>query len=318
VFNINLRVAFVAAVLAMPFFGTAKDYPSKPIRIVSSEPGSTNDFVARLIARGLTGSLKEQVIVDNRAILAGEIVARAAPDGYTLLSYGTPLWLAPLLRDNVPWDTLKDFAPITWTTASPNILVVHASVPAKSVRELIAIAKARPGELNYASSSTGSAAHLAAELFKEMAGVNMMRIPYKGTGSALNELIGGQVQIMFAGPSAVGAHVKSGRLRALAITSAQPSPLEPDLPTVSASGLPGYESSLILGILAPAKTPPSLVNRLNKEIAAILNRPDIKERIFNTGTEIVASSPQQFVEKIKSETNKWGRVIKNAGIREEN
>ena len=305
----------VAAIAAAPALG--QPFPHKPIRIVSSEPGSSNDYFARLIAQGLTVSLAEQVIVDNRAIMAGDIVAKAQPDGYTLLSYGTPLWLAPLLRNNVPWDPIRDFAPISWTTSSPNVLVVHPGVTAKSVQELLALARARPGELNYASSSAGSAAHLAAELFKAMAGVKIVRVPYKGTGSALNGLIGGEVQMMFAGTSAIAPHVKSGRLKALAITSAQRSTLLPDLPTVAASGLPGYESSLILGMLAPAKTPPAIINRLNQEIAKILGRPDIKEKLFNTGTEIVASSPAEFSAKIKSEMAVWGKVIKDAGIREE-
>jgi tripartite-type tricarboxylate transporter receptor subunit TctC len=312
-----IRVIVLSIAVLAPAAVFGQTYPHKPVRIVSSEPGSSNDYFARLIAQGLTASLGQQVIVDNRAIMAGEIVARAVPDGHTLLSYGTPLWLAPLLRDNVPWDPIRDFAPISWTTSSPNILVIHPNVSAKSPQEIIALAKAKPGALNYASSSAGSAAHLAAELFKAMAGINIVRVAYKGTGSALNAVIGGEVQMMFAGTSAVAPHVKSGRLRALAITSAQRSTLVPDLPTVAASGLPGYESSLILGMQAPAKTPAAIINRLHQEIVRILNRPDVKEKLFNTGTEVVASTPAEFSAKIKSEMSVWGKVIKDAGIREE-
>ena len=314
--TIARSICLIISVL-IPVSVSGQPFPNRPVRIVSSEPGSSNDFFARLIAQGLTASLGQQVIVDNRAIMAGDIVAKAVPDGHTLLSYGTPLWLAPLLRDNVPWDPLRDFAPISWTTSSPNILCVHPSVTAKSPQELIALAKAKPGALNYASSSAGSAAHLAAELFKAMAGVNIVRVGYKGTGSALNAVIGGEVQMMFAGTSAVALHVKSGRLRALAITSAQRSTLVPDLPTVAASGLPGYESSLILGMQAPAKTPVAIITRLHREIVQILNRPDVKEKLFNTGTEVVASTPAEFSAKIKSEMAIWGKVIKDAGIREE-
>ena len=310
-------ICFVIAVLAAaPVF--CQTYPNKPVRIVCSPPGSSNDYFARIIAQGLTSSLGQQVIVDNRVgTVAIDIVAKAAPDGHTLLSYGTPLWILPLLRDHVPWDLIRDFSPISWTTSSPNILVVNPAVPAKSVQELIALARARPGELNYASSLAGSAAHLAGELFKAMAGVNIVRVPYKGMGPALTGLIGSEGHLMFAGTSAVSPHVKAGRLRALAITSAQRSALAPELPTVAAAGLPGYESSLILGILAPAKTAPAIINRLNQEIAQVLGRPDVKERLFNTGTEVVASSPAEFSAKIKSEMKVWEKIIKDAGIREE-
>ncbi|MGZ9065144.1 MAG: Bug family tripartite tricarboxylate transporter substrate binding protein [Burkholderiales bacterium] len=306
----------IAVLASAPAF--CQTYPQRPVRILSSLPGSSNDYFARIIAQELTASLGRQVIVDNRVgALAIDIVAKAAPDGHTLLSYGTPLWMLPLLREKVSWDYARDFSPISWTTNSPNILVVNSTVPAKSVKELLALARSKPGEINYASSLAGSAAHLAGELFKAMAGVDMVRVPYKGMGPAVNGLIGNEVHMMFAGTPVVASHVQAGRLRALAITSAQRSALAPDLPTVAASGLPGYESSLILGMFAPAGTDPAIINRLNQEIVKILGRPDIKERVLKTGTEVVASSPAQFSAKIKSEIAVWEKVIRNTGIREE-
>ena len=295
----------------------AQPYPNKPVRIVTTEPGSGNDLVARLIVPWLSASLGQPVVVDNRGILAGEIVAKATPDAYTLLSYGSPLWLAPFMRERVPYDPVKDFAPITLAASSPNVLIVHPSLPVNSVRELIAAARARPGELNYSSSSTGATPHLAAELFKAMAGVNIVRVPYKGSGAALTALIGGQVHVMFPNAGAVTPYLKSGRLRALAVTTNEPSALVPGLPTLAASGLPGYESVSPFGIFAPAGTPPALVHRLNQEIVGALRKPEVIERLFNTGTESVASSPEQLAATIKSEMAKWGKVIRDAGIREE-
>jgi tripartite-type tricarboxylate transporter receptor subunit TctC len=318
-----LRPRFVAWMFlaGMMVLGTrmvsGQNYPSKPIRIVTAAPGSGNDFAARLMAPGLTGSLGQQVIVDNRGIIAIETVAKAPPDGYTLLFYGTVLWLAPFLRDNVSYDPILDFSPVTWVTNSPNILVVHPSLPVKSVEALIALAKARPGELNYGSGSAGSTSHLAAELFKAMAGVNIVRIPYKGAAPALNDVIAGQVHLIFPSASSVMPYVKSGRLRALAVASAEPSALAPNLPTVAASGLPGYESASILGMFAPAGTPATIINRLNQEIERALNRTEVKQKLFNAGAEVVASSPERLAATVKSEMARLGKVIRDAGIRGE-
>ncbi|MBI3939178.1 MAG: tripartite tricarboxylate transporter substrate binding protein [Betaproteobacteria bacterium] len=293
-------------------------YPNKPIRIVAPEAGGGGDFAARLIALGLSGSLGQQVIVENRGgasgIIAGRTVAKAPPDGYTLLFYGSIFWIGALLQD-VPYDPVADFSPITLATSSPNILVVHPSLPVNSVKELIALAKARPGELNYAS-TTGSTPHLAAELFKAMAGVNIVRIPYKGAGPALNDLIGGQVQLMFPVAAAVTPHVKSGRLRALAVTSVEPSELVRGLPTVAAT-VPGYESVQMTAMFAPAKTPATIINRLNQEIVQVLNRADVKEKFFNAGAKVVGGSPEQLMATMKSEMARLGKVIKDAGIRAE-
>ena len=254
----------------------AQNYPNKTIRIVTSEPGGGSDLTARLLAQGIAGGLGQNVIVENRpSNILGGIVAKALADGYTLLSGGSFL-IGPLL-EKTSYDPVRDFSPITLTATAPNVLVVHPSLPVKSVQELIALAKARPGQLNYASTGAGGISHLAAELFKSMAGVNIVRIPYKGTGQAANDLLAGQVQLMFLAIGTAEPYVKSGKLKALAVTSAKPSALAPGLPTVAASGLPGYEAGIIFGLYAPAKTPLPIVNRLNREAVQVLNRTEVKE-----------------------------------------
>jgi len=291
-----------------------QDFPTKPIRIVTSTPGGGSDFASRIIAQGISGPLGQQVIVDNRSgVIGQEMAARAAPDGYTLIVDGAALWLGPLVQ-TLPYE-LKDFAPVTMISRVPNILVVHPSVPVKSVKELIALAKARPGELNYASGNPGSSAQLSAELFKSMAGVNIVMVPYKGTGPALNALISGEVQLTFATSVSVASQLKSGRLRAIAVTSAKPSALVPGMPTVAAAGLPGYDTGSATGMFAPAKTPTAIVNRINQEAVRVLTRPDVKERFFNNASEIVANSPEEFAETIRTEVAKMAKVIKDAGIR---
>jgi tripartite-type tricarboxylate transporter receptor subunit TctC len=297
---------------------SAQPYPNKPVRILTSDPGGGSDFSARLVAQGMSPTLGQQVIVDNRAGggIAGETVSKAPPDGYTLLYYASSLWLLPLMRMDVPYD-MKDFAPISWTVKTPAVLVVHPSLPVKSVKELVALAKARPGELNYASGAAGSSNHLAAELFKSMAAVNITRIPYRGYGAAVNDLLGGQVQLMFPTSNSVMQHINAGRLRALAVTSAQPSATLPGLSTISETGLPGYEAIAVTGMLAPAKTPEAIIGRLNQEVVRALNRSDIKEKLLKVGTEPVGSSPQDFAAKIRSEVASMGKVIRDVGIRDE-
>ena len=293
-----------------------QDFPNRPIRIVAPEVGGSGDFAARLVAQGLTAGLGQQVIVDNRggSYIPQLIVAKAAPDGYTLHVNATGFWIGPLLR-KAPYDPIKDFAPISVMTSSSNVLVVHPSLPAKSVRELIALAKAKPGELNYATGLSGSSSHLAGELFKHMAGVNFVRVPYKGNGPAVIGLIGGEAQLMFPSSTAVRPHLKSGKLRALAVTSAEPSALVPGLPTVAAAGLPGYESVGRTVILAPAKTPAPIIKRLNQEVVRVLKQPDVKEKFFNTGVETVGSSPEQLAAMAKSEMTRIGKMIKDVGIK---
>ena len=299
----------------------AQTYPVKPVHIVTAEPGGTNDFAARIVAQGLSAALGQQVVVDNRGgaggVIAAQSVVRAAPDGYTIMLYGPAIWLLPYLRTSVPWDPVQDFAPITLAVRAPNIIVVHPALPVAGIQDLIRLARARPGELNDASAGLGTSTHLAAEMFKAMTGLNIIRVPYKGSGPALNALIGGQVQLMFAAAAAVAPHTRSGKVKPLAVTSAQPSPLAPGLPTVSASGVPGYEAVQMSGVLAPARTPEAILNRLNQEIVRILQRPDVKEKFFNVGVETVGSTPEQFSQVMKSEMARLGKVIRDAGIRDE-
>jgi len=292
----------------------AQDFPSRVIRIVTSPPGGNNDFLARLVMKGLTERLGWQVVIDNRATLvAPEVVARSAPDGHTLLAGGGS-FISGSLLEKLPYDPLRDFTAVSITHRQPNILVVHPSVPAKSVRELIALAKARPGALNYGSAGAGSTNHLAAELFNTMAGIRTVRVNYKGVGPAVNALVSGEVHLMIVNLPAVASYIPAGRLRQLAITSTEPSPLRPGLPTMDAAGVPGFESVLISGVFAPIATPAAIVNRLNQEIVRAINSPDIKEKFLALGVETVGSSPQESTAAIKSEIAKVARLIKEAGV----
>lgn len=295
----------------------AQSYPAKPIRlIVPNAPGGGTDTIARLISEKLSPSLRQQVIVDNRggAHIPQLTVSKATPDGYTILVQNNTVWVAPLL-EKVTYDHWTELVPIMLTARAPNILVVHPSLPVSSVKELIAAAKASPGEINYASGVVGSSNYIAAELFKAMAGVNLTRIGYKGSGPALNDVMAGQVKIMFATTTSSSGHVKAGKLRALAITSAQPSATAPGLPTIAASGVPGYAAESIYGVWAPAKTPPAILNRLHQEIAKVLTAPQTKERFLATGAEVVASTPHVFAAEIKAESMRLDKVFRAAGIR---
>jgi len=295
--------------------GYSQEFPGKTIRIMTAGVGGGADFASRIIAQNLARPLGQQVVVENRGgIIPQQAVAQAAPDGHTLLLHSGSTWLAPFLEDT-PYDPIKDYAPITWVTRSPSILVVHPSLPVKSVKELIAMAKAKPGALNYSSAATGSTNHLTAELFKAMAGVNIVGIAYRETGQATSDVIAGHVHMMFPSAGGVAPHIKSGRLRGLGVTSAQPSALYPQLPTIAAAGVPGYESVQILGLWAPAKTPVSVVSRLNQEVLRVLERPDIKEKFLNAAVETVGSTPEQFAATIKADMTRMGKVIKDAGIR---
>lgn len=312
-----VRLLAVGTMVLTAGAAAGQNYPNKPVRMVTHGVGGGADFVARLIAPALTDSLGRQVVVDNRphGVIPGEITSKAPPDGYTLLLASSPLWIAALLQ-NTPYDPLRDFSPITFAATSPHVLVVSSSVAVKSVKELIALARARPGALNYSSGSTGSSTHLAAELFKALAGVNIVRIPYKTGTAQITDVISGEVQLSFGIAGSVAGHVKSGRLRALAVTSPQPSALFPDLPTVAAT-LPGFESGSLYGMFAPAKTPAAVINRLNRETVRVLNRADVKEKFLNVGAEVVGSSPQEFAATIRSEMARMGKVIRDAGIRVE-
>ena len=303
-----LGVGLAGAVATQP-------YPAKPVRIVTVAPGSANDIVARLIAQELRPVLGQTVVVDNRGTIAAEIVARAPADGYTLLLYGSAVWLSPFIRSNTPYDPVKDFAPITLVASSPNIIVVHPSLPVKSVRELIALAKARPGDLNYAAGSLGAAPHLAAELFKSMAKLNIVRVSYKGTGGSLIGILSGEVELMFPTAGSVTPHIKSGKLRALAVTSLQPTALAPGLPLLAES-LPGYESVSLNGMLAPGRTPDAVIRQINAEVAKVMTRADTKEKLIAVGTDAMATTPEEFAAVIQADMAKWGKLIREAGIRE--
>lgn len=261
----------------------AQDFPARTIRLVTSEPGSGTDFVARMLATGMGANLGRSVVVENRGggVLAVDAVLKAPADGYTVLLYGTSLWLAPFMRESASYDPVADFAPVTLAALSPNLLVVHAALPVDNARDLIALAKTRPGQFNYASGSTGSPTHLAAELFKNMAGIELVRIPFKGTGPAINALLGGQVHVMLVSSSSVMPHVKSGKLKALGVSTAQPTALAPGLPTVASSGLPGFEASSFFGVLVPGRTPPQIVAKLNAEMLRVLSRADSRDRLFS-------------------------------------
>ena len=311
-----VRIVSVGITVLGAGVACGQDYPNKPIHIVTGGAGGGSDVVSRQIAQGISGPLGQPVIVDNRvAILARNTVLKAPPDGYTLLVQGSILWVAPLLEKAPAYDAVNDFSPVALISREVFVLAVHPSLPVKSVKELLALAKARPGELNYAITSFGGPPHIAAELFKSMAGVNIVNVPYKSTPLAITAMISGEVQVSTFDAGLVAPHLKLGRLRGLAVTSAEPSALIPGLPTMAASGLPGFESVTWTGILAPAKTPATIINRLNQEIVRVLNQSDVKERFLNAGSEIFASSPEQFAATIKSETAKVGKIIKDAGIR---
>jgi len=245
-----------------------------------------------------------------------EVTLKSPADGYTLMLYGSTVWLGPYLRANAP-DPLRDFAPISLAATAPNILVVHPSLPVKNVKELVALAKAKPGALNYGTTGIGSSPHLAAELFQAMAGVQFVRISYKGAGAALTDLIGGQIQLSFATASSVSPHLKTGRLRALGVSSARESVLLPGLTTIAAAGLPGYESSSLQGVFAPAGVPAPILQKLSQEIMRYLQSSDAREKFLAVGVEVVGSTPEQFTTAMKTEMSRMGKVIRDAGIRED-
>ena len=283
-------------------------YPSRVIRFVTAAPGSNHDWGARVTANELSGRIGQRVVVENRGSISVEYVAKEAPaDGYTVLFYGAVVWLQPFLRPS-NWDPLADFAPVTLAITSPNVLVVHPSLPAKNVKEMIALARSRPAQLNYGAGGGGSTPHIAAELFKHLARVNIVRVNYKGSGPAQIGLVTGEIQVMFAALGPIQPHVKSGKARALAVTTPQRSKLTPDLPTV-AETLPGYSSEAAIGFFLPKRTPPAIVGWLNREIVAALKATDA-EKIANAGVEVVGNSPDEFTAFIKADMARMSEVIK--------
>ena len=316
--RVAVRMLWCAAATSIPFGGHTQDYPSKPIRVITAEAGGGSDFAARLVTQELTAYLGQQLIVDNRGgstTIPGELLTKARPDGYTLLVYGSTIWLAPLLQAKAAYNPMREFSPISSVAVSPYIMALPASVTASTVSELIALAKLMPGKLNYAGALPGSLTHLGAELFNAMAGVKIIGVHYKGTGPAITALLAGEVQLLISPAGAVMPHIKSGRVKALAITSIRPSVLLPGLPTVASSGLPGYETEIMHASFAPAGTPSSLINRLNRELLRALTRTEIRDKFFSAGVEARGSSPQELEKTMASEIGKWSKIIGDAGIR---
>ena len=320
-----LRRVFVAALAfcAGASFAQSRTFPDKPIRfVVGFTPGGPSDILARALGQKLAESWSQQVVIENRpgagGNIAAEAVARSAPDGTTwLLGNNSILATNQNLYRTLGYDPVKDFAPVTLVAIQPNILVVHPDVPAKSVAELIALAKSRPGQLNYASTGAGVAAHLSGELFKAMVGVDIVHVPYKGAQPALTGLIAGQAQLMFATSASVIPYIKAGRLHALAVTTAQRSATVPDLPTMAEAGVPGFESITWHGVVVPAATPAAIVERLNRDMVAVLRAPDLRERLAGLGAEVMAGTPREFADYIAREIPKWAKVVKDSGARAE-
>lgn len=305
-------------VAATTAFG-AERYPSKPVRlIVPFAAGGNTDIVARAVAQKLAESLGQQVVVDNRGgaggVIGTELAARASSDGYTLLMVSASHVINPGLR-KLPYDTAKDFTAISIVADVPVILVVHPSLPVKTVPQLVALAKARPGQLNCASGGSGTTAHLAAELLKSAAAINFAHIPYKGVGPALVDLLGGQVQMMFSAMPSVMPHVRQGRLRALGIAAAQRSPALPDLPTIREAGIPGVDANVNFALLAPAATPKEIIARLNGEVGKILRMPEVRERMLSEGAVPVGNSAEEATRFLAGEIARWGKVTKALGLR---
>jgi tripartite-type tricarboxylate transporter receptor subunit TctC len=313
----RLPVCMLAAGLAVHVAAPAhaQNYPVKPVRIVTSPAGGGNDFPARLIARALAGPLGQQILVDNRAtILIADIVAKAPPDGYTLLVTGSAHWIGPLL-DKTNYDPIRDFAPITLIDRAPSVLVVHPSMPVKTIKQLIALAKARPGEMNFSVGGPGSSGYLGALLFNHMAGVQIVSIPYKGTAPALAAVMSGEVHAMFGSAGSVAPHAASGRLRALAVGSAQRSQLAPGMPTVAEAGLPGYLSEALHALFAPAGTPAAAVALLNREVGNYLRSPEAQKIFFKAGIDPSPGTPEELTAIMKSEIARIGAVLKAAASR---
>jgi tripartite-type tricarboxylate transporter receptor subunit TctC len=317
------HVALVALAACLCFPAAAEDYPNRPITlVVPFPPGGSTNIVMRIIADKLSELLGQQVVVDNRAGAGGTVgtrsVAKSTPDGYTIsLGYTGTLGVGPSLYPNVGYDPRKDFAPIGRVATAPNTLVVHPSFPAKSIAELIAYAKAHPGQVNFGSAGVGTVSHIAGEYFASEAGIKLTHIPYKGTGPAMTDLLGGHIPMAFAPIPASHENAKSGNLRMLAVTSLQRSSLMPDVPTVAESGLPGYEAVLRYGLVAPAGTPRAIVERLNKELNKALASDDVRKRLALEGAEPLPGTPEDYAADIDREETQWAKVVKASGAKAE-
>ena len=322
-----MKKALFALLLALPALtapsAMAQQYPSKPIvLVVPFAPGGTSELISRLVAQKLTERLGQQVVVENRPGAAGNIameqVARAAPDGYTLiLGHIGTLAVNPAMFPKLPYDAIKDFAPVSLIAAVPNIVTVNPAVPAKTLKEFLDLARAKPGSINYGSAGNGSAGHLAMEYLKRIAKADMVHVPYKGTGPMLTDLLAGQTQATFTGSSPLIPHIKSGKLRALAVGSAVRIPSLPEVPTVAESGFAGFETAQWYGIIAPAKTPPAIIQKLSVEIAQVMKQPDVIARLSGDGTVMIGSTPNEFAAYISKEMKRWGEVVHGANIKAE-
>ena len=322
-----MKKALFALLLALPALtapsAMAQQYPSKPIvLVVPFAPGGTSELISRLVAQKLTERLGQQVVVENRPGAAGNIameqVARAAPDGYTLiLGHIGTLAVNPAMFPKLPYDAIKDFAPVSLIAAVPNIVTVNPTVPAKTLKEFLDLARAKPGSINYGSAGNGSAGHLAMEYLKRIAKADMVHVPYKGTGPMLTDLLAGQTQATFTGSSPLIPHIKSGKLRALAVGSAVRIPSLPEVPTVAESGFAGFETAQWYGIIAPAKTPPAIIQKLSVEIAQVMKQPDVIARLSGDGTVMIGSTPNEFAAYISKEMKRWGEVVHDANIKAE-
>jgi tripartite-type tricarboxylate transporter receptor subunit TctC len=319
----RMRIVATLAVLALALPAAAQQYPTKPIRlVVPFAPGGSSEIISRVVAQKLSEALSHQVVVENRPGGAGNIameqVARSEPDGYTLiLGHIGTLAVNPAMFPKLPYDPNRDFAPISLMAAVPNVIVVNPSVPAKTLQEFAALAKKRPGTINYGSAGTGSSGHLAMEYFKQVAQIDLVHVPYKGTGPMLTDLLGGQTEATFTGVPPLLPHIKQGKLRALAIGSAKRTDALPDVPTVAESGYAGFETSQWYGLLAPAKTPKAVVDKLSAEVAKALRQPDVVQRLAADSATPIGSTPEEFAAYIRKEQERWGRVVKTANIKAE-
>lgn len=298
----------------------ADEYPNKPIRLVAPyPPGSVTDLLARIIGQKLTERWKQPMIVDNRggggSVIGTDTVAKAPPDGYTLLLVAPDLAINQSLHSKLPYDAVKSFAPVTLLVSSPTVLIVHPSLPVSNLRELIAYAKSRPGQLSYASGGNGTVGHLGMELLKQMGGTDMLHVPYKGTAAVVSAVLAGEVQVAFAQMSTVRPHALSGKLRVLANASGVRAQAMPDVPTVAEAGLPGYKADVWFGLVAPAGTPGAIVSRLNREIGNILNMPDVRAQLLNQGIEPRPGTADEFAALIDTEIVKWGEIVRKTGSR---
>ena len=299
--------------------GAMAQYPHKAIRFILPFPGGATDFLGRVVGQKLAEALGQPVVIDNRSGAGGnlgiEIAARSAPDGYTLVLVAPNITISPSLYRKLNYDPVRDFAPVTPVANVTMVIVTHPALPAQTLQEFIALAKAKPGRLNYGSGGSGTSLHLAGELFKITAGVDLVHIPYKGASLAMNDVIGGRLDSLFIGIPAPAPHVKAGRLRGLAVLASQRSPVLPEVPTATEAGLPGFEVTTWYGVLAPAGTPKDIVARLNREIVKIMNSPDVKERLAVVAADPMTSSPEQFSLYIRQEIARWGKVVRTAGLR---